>query len=321
MKNIGIGTSHAKLIVVGEHAVVYGIPGITIPLMAVTVQAILTTHETTLTDNPNIFLDSKLYRGQLIDVPEELTNIRTLIETFITRQGQQVKWPAAMQLTIDSQIPFERGMGSSAAIATAVLRALLDFTNVTISDAEFDDLVNISETIQHGNPSGMDALVVKSDHGVYFQRGKIAQPLTLQLPGYLLIVDSGITGRTSQAVRQVAALENSQPTLWQAQMSAITEIVQQVKSILPQTSLKAQQQFGQLLNRNQQALQNLQVSITVLDELTTKLRDYGALGAKLTGGGLGGCVFGYFADLATAKQAQQQFTQKTWLTTLSKTEA
>lgn len=320
MKKIGIGTSHAKLILAGEHAVVYGIPGITIPLTDIQVQATLTANSEISADVPSIFFDSELYRGLLTTVPEELTNIKAMIDTLIVRQGSNLRWPEVLQLTIVSDIPFERGMGSSAAISTAVLRALLDFAELDLDDAAFDDLVNISETIQHGNPSGMDALVVKSEQGYFFQRHEVAQPLQVQLPGYLVIVDSGVTGRTSEAVRSVAALKTTDAVLWQSQMSAINEIVQQAKTLLIQTDTLAQRRFGQLLNQNQSALQQLQVSTPELDQLVDKLKAAGALGAKLTGGGLGGCVFGYFADLATAQKAQQQFTEKTWLTTLAKTE-
>ncbi|WP_125604550.1 mevalonate kinase [Lapidilactobacillus bayanensis] len=321
MKKVGIGTSHAKLILVGEHAVVYGIPGITIPLTDIKVQATLTATSTTMAELPNIFFDSALYRGQLTIVPEELTNIKAMIETFIARQGTAVQWPADLQLTIVSALPFERGMGSSAAISTAVLRALLAFTAVTLTTAEFDDLVNISETIQHGNPSGMDALVVKSEQGYFFQRHEVPQPLQVNLPGYLLIVDSGLTGRTSAAVQSVATLKTVNAVLWQAQMAAIQTIVRQARVLLTNHDTVSQHHFGQLLDQNQTALQQLQVSTPQLNALVQRLRDKGALGAKLTGGGLGGCVFGYFADLTTAQQAQKQFSEKTWLTTLAKTEA
>lgn len=320
MKKIGIGTSHAKLILVGEHAVVYGIPGITIPLTGIQVRATLTPQSQAVNQQPEISFDSALYHGLLANVPDELVNIKTLIETFIANQGATLAWPKKLQLTVASDIPFERGMGSSAAISTAVLRALLDFTEIKVTSTEFDELVNVAETIQHGNPSGMDALVVKSDQGFFFQRQQLAQPLTIKLPGYLLIVDSGVTGRTSEAVRSVAALKTVNAKLWHDQMTAIKDIVEQAKTILTQTDLVAQHHFGQLLNQNQTALQQLQVSTAPLNHLIAKLREHGALGAKLTGGGLGGCVFGYFADLTTAQIAQRQFTEKTWLTSLAKTE-
>lgn len=317
MKKTGYGESHAKLILVGEHAVVYGVTAIAIPLKAIRVQATTSALGNVQNQLPQVDFSSELYTGLLSDAPVDLQNISALVREFLQRFGQTLKWPQTLQLRVESQIPFERGMGSSAAIATAVLKSLIDFSEITVSTADFNQLIDLEETIQHGNPSGLDALVVQADQGYFFQRGQHFEPLSLQLPGYFVIVDSGIPGKTGEALKDVAQLRVDQPELWQRQMDRISLLAPMVKTLLTQASTRAQHKFGRLLTENQQALQQLQVSTPELDQLIQKLNDAGALGAKLTGGGRGGCVFGYFADLATARAAQQQFTEKTWLTKLA----
>ncbi|MFD1466224.1 mevalonate kinase [Lapidilactobacillus mulanensis] len=317
MEKVGYGNSHAKLILVGEHAVVYGVPAIAIPLKDIEVNVTTRGTGSSNYDLPTVQIESELFTGSLQTAPENLQNIEALVAKFMADFAADFNWPQELQLTIDSQIPFERGMGSSAAIATAVLKSLLDFTSMRLTDDQFNQLITLEETIQHGNPSGLDALVVNADQGYFFQRGHAFLPLQLNLPGYLLIVDSGITGRTSEAIQKVAALHRDQPQLWQAQMDRIAQLAPQVKTLLATDTTIAQQQLGQLLTENQAALESLQVSTPELDTLIHRLIIAGASGAKLTGGGLGGCVFGYFTDQATAKKAQEQFTEKTWLTELA----
>src|SRR5699024_11042348 len=105
----------------------------------------------------------------------------------------------------------------------------------------------------------------------YFLKGQTPQPLSLRLPGYLLIVDSGVTGRTGVAIKQVAELRQQQPSLWQQQIDHIHQLVPQVRQLLTQQATGAelhQQQIalGQLLDQNQLALQQLGVSTPQLNQ-------------------------------------------------------
>lgn len=323
------GSSHAKLILVGEHAVVYGTPAIAIPLpeIDVTVTATAVGNLPANQKQTQILLNSILYQGDLAAAPAELVNLQALLAVFLEHWPVTTPRPATVTLTINSQIPFERGMGSSAAIATAITRALQQLLPRPYPRALINEMITTEEKVQHGNPSGLDALVVGADQGYYFLKGQTPQPLSLRLPGYLLIVDSGVTGRTGVAIKQVAELRQQQPSLWQQQIDHIHQLVPQVRQLLTQQATGAelhQQQIalGQLLDQNQLALQQLGVSTPQLNQQIQQLKSAGALGAKLTGGGLGGCVFGYFNDQAQAAAARQQCQQAgltVWLTTLNST--
>ncbi|WP_125766418.1 mevalonate kinase [Lapidilactobacillus wuchangensis] len=319
------GTSHAKLILVGEHAVVYGTPAIAIPLPEIAVQVTATATGSLTTGETQVMIQSILYQGNLAAAPTELANLQVLLATFLQHWPQQTQRPQVIELAIQSNIPFERGMGSSAAIATAIVRALQQLLPQPYAPTLVKEIIAAEEKAQHGNPSGLDALVVGADQGYYFLREQVPQPLTLTLPGYLLIIDSGVTGRTGVAIAQVASLRQQRPKFWQQQINGIQELVPQVRQLLTTTATgtelhQQQQTFGALLDQNQTALQQLGVSTPQLGQLIRQLKAAGALGAKLTGGGLGGCVFGYFDHQTSAQAAQQQCQQAgltTWLTTLN----
>ncbi|WP_261805594.1 mevalonate kinase [Lapidilactobacillus luobeiensis] len=317
------GQSHAKLILTGEHAVVYDIPGIAIPLPAITVSAELISSGQQAGRPAQVTLSSALYQGDLVEAPADLANLQGLFAHFFSLFTAAEPLPEKIQVTLTSKIPFERGMGSSAAIATAIVTALAVQFPDKLPPARQTELIGAEEKIQHGNPSGLDALVVSSSQGYYFCRGQVPVPLTLTLPGYLVIIDSGATGQTGTAIAKVAALRQKQPMLWQQLMQQIGVITPQIQQLLTDWALVApdldgaQHQFGQLLSENQRALQRLSVSTPLLDQLIQQLLAEGALGAKLTGGGLGGCVFGYFNSFKAAQQAQAKFSSKqTWLTKL-----
>ncbi|MFD1411777.1 mevalonate kinase [Lapidilactobacillus gannanensis] len=321
------GISHAKLILVGEHAVVYGTPAIAIPLPEITVTVQATATGSLTTGATQIMINSVLYHGDLALAPEELANLQALLAAFFDYWPAGSLRPEKISLTVTSQIPFERGMGSSAAIAIAITRALQKMLPEPYSPQIIAAIIATEEKVQHGNPSGLDALVVGASQGYYFLKQQQPQPITLTLPGYLLIVDSGQTGRTGVAIKQVAALRQQRPLFWQQQIDQIQQLVPQVRQLLTaeeQTTdlTTRQQKFGQLLDQNQLALRQLGVSTFDLDQQLAQLKAAGALGAKLTGGGLGGCSFGYFSNYARAQAAQQQFQQAgltTWLTALNST--
>lgn len=323
MQAIGKGSSHGKLILVGEHAVVYGTPAIAIPLnqlkVAVNCQPTTSSWRKLATTLPQIKLKSALYQGDLQQTTAQLSSLQALVNAFFKALAPSQRVPKSLQIEIKSQLPYERGMGSSAATATALVRALNDFFDEPLNRTTCDQLIAYEEKLQHGNPSGLDALVVGSHHGYYYQKDHDITPLTLTLPGYLLIVDSGITGQTSQALKKVAALHTSHPQLWQTQIERIAQLAPTVRNALTATkpTVTTQRTFGQALNANHQALQQLRVSLPVNDQLVQKLRQNGALGAKLTGGGLGGCVFGYFKTKETALKAQQHFSEDSWVIKLA----
>lgn len=287
----GIGKATGKIILMGEHAVVYGEPAIAFPFSATQVIAtIQSAKENTLV--------STYHQGFLNEAPESLNNIQQL-----TYKLQQQLHTPNFQLTIESTIPSERGMGSSAAVAVAITRAFFTWQEQKLVQEELLSFVNFSEAIAHGNPSGIDAAATSGSQPIYFKRNQPFHSFPLNIDAYLLVADTGIKGQTRSAVRSVANLFETNPEITNQQIFHLGQLTKQAKKAIMQNQPK---ELGQLMSRAQEFLSALTVSNHTLNTLIQLTLNHGALGAKLTGGGRGGC---FLALVETKEKAEQIATQ------------
>ncbi|TVP90634.1 mevalonate kinase [Alkalibacterium sp.] len=284
-----VGTAHGKLILIGEHAVVYSEPAIAFPFPAAPVEVRIKkiTGQTVLT--------STYFQGLLHAVPEPLNNLKTLIHTICHDLNQSVN---GLNISILSQIPPERGMGSSAAVATAVTRALFSLFERELTQERLLTYVDISEKIAHGNPSGLDARVTSSDSPIYYKRGSCFKPLELNLKGYLIAADTGVKGQTREAVGDVARQMQENPSSTEKTIRTLGQLSDAAKAA---TETNQIEELGRLLSLAHSCLKQLNVSSNQLDRLVETALASNALGAKLTGGGRGGCMI---ALAKTKKQAE-----------------
>ena len=276
---VGHGKAHGKVILMGEHAVVYDQLAIAVPVPTVSVYAMVRASQTS-----GHYLTCRYYEGLLAQAPQHLENIVAAIDLALkhTKGTSQ-----ALHITIESEIPQERGMGSSAAVAVAVVRAVCDYYKVEVSDEALRYMVNQAEVIAHGNPSGLDTWMTSTMQPVLYQKGHTPSAFQMQMGGYLVIADSGQAGRTKEAVQQVRTQLTQEPELTAQQLVAIGEFVKQAhQAILSQDLV----QLGRLMTYNHYYLSRFGISTPELDQLVKAAWLAGALGAKLTGGGLGGCV-------------------------------
>lgn len=286
----GFGTAHGKIILIGEHAVVHHQPAIAIPFTSaqVDIQIDPIPGET--------ILDSVYYQGNLADAPQSLHNLIQTLDAvcfYLDKQTNQMK------IQIRSQIPAERGMGSSAAVATALVRALFNFFQKNLTPELLDEFVSISEEIAHGNPSGLDATVVQSEQAVYFVREQNPEYFDSSLPAYLVIADTGDKGETIHAVADVEVLVADARTDGQELIEHLGQLTVQARKAIEQKQVRV---LGQILSKAQENLSKLTVSNDKLDHLIQTAMDHGALGAKLTGGGRGGCMIALVNQVDEAKQ-------------------
>ncbi|GAX02041.1 mevalonate kinase [Secundilactobacillus silagei] len=289
METSASGSSHAKIILIGEHSVVYQQPAIALPLPAVRENVILTPRADGVQQ-----LVSRYYTGNRQSAPAQLHGINELIDELLVRFGAQ---KIGFDLTINSHLPAERGMGSSAATAVAVIRALYRFFKQPLSHAQLLADANISEKIIHGNPSGIDVATASADNPIWFVSG--TQPVTLpfHLHGYLVVADSGVHGQTGLAVKAVAQLRTADPQSANHAIKGLGQLTYTAKDALANDRLS---ELGSIFDHAQVLLRQLGVSHPRLDEMITVARQNGALGAKLTGGGMGGCMICLAENEATA---------------------
>ena len=279
VKQQGIGTSHAKIILMGEHSVVYGQPAIALPLPSVQLSVTLSSRQ----DNQRI-IKSHYYHGSLENLPSSMIGIKKLIDTLSARfNDQETGW----DLKIESQLPAERGMGSSAASAIAIIRAFFDYYDEPLDRTLLLQLADVEEQITHRSPSGLDAATVSSDKPLFYVKGRIGVPIEMNLDASLVIADTGKKGATKEAILAVKDELKNNNEKAEGHIKHLGELVNQTKDYLTQNDIV---KLGDALNFAQTDLAALNVSDPSLDHLIHVARDNGALGAKLTGGGRGGCM-------------------------------
>lgn len=283
-----------KIILFGEHAVVYGQPAIAIPVNKVNATAKV---------YPNLEAQPGEVRIHALDIQldaalSELTDDHPLaIAARLGLQAVAVERPPGLTLQISSTIPISAGMGSSAAISIAIIRALSDFLGAPLSPGDISALAYKVERIQHGTPSGIDNNVIAHQKPVFFTRGKPIEYLKIERPTHWVIADSGEKTSTFETVSDVRKLFDSDPSTYKQIFEQIGEITQNAREGLIKGD---NNRLGKLMDENQRLLEKINVSSRNLEDLIRAAKDAGAVGAKLSGGGRGGNIIA----LSTAQETK-----------------
>jgi mevalonate kinase len=272
-------TAPGKIILFGEHAVVYGRPAIAVPVTEVRAKASLQA-----SDSDFKIVASDLDRTYLLAEAEPDDPLATIVQITLNYLDQVA--PEAT-LHITSTIPLGRGLGSGAAVSTATVRVLGQFFDNAFLPEEVSNLVYEVEKLYHGMPSGIDNTVVAFGQPVYFVKGKAIRRMQVQCPLTLVIGDTGLVSPTHRAVGDLRCRWQAEPERYEGYFDEIEVIVEQAKVAIEQGRLGLPA-FGKLLNENQELLQALGVSSPELEQLIGAARRAGALGAKLSGAGWGG---------------------------------
>jgi mevalonate kinase len=200
------------------------------------------------------------------------------------------------RLSVRSEIPIGCGLGSSAAFAVAVVRALLGSHGQAAPAARVSEVAYELEKLAHATPSGVDNTVIAFEEAVRFERGAPVTPLRQGAPFSFVIADSGLRASTAEAVAGVRSYRQANPEVW-----AVLE--EQAKSCvsLGIQALQAGDAEGMALamQRNHALLREVGVSSPPLEALVHAAVGAGALAAKVTGAGVGGSI------LALVPLAQQ----------------
>jgi len=270
-----------KVILFGEHAVVYGQPAIAVPVTQVKASATVTPASP---GSGLTIVASDLGADFRLDTapPDEPLTAAARLTLFHCSTAE----PDAT-LTLRSTIPIASGLGSGTAVSTALIRALAEFLGCPMETAGLSALVFEIEKIHHGTPSGIDNTVIAYQKPVYYRKGTPYEFLEIGEKFSVLIAYSGMPGNTREAVEGVRERWQKEPDRYNQIFSRIGEISQEAKVIIETGN---PDHLGSLMNENHELLQEIGVSTPELDQLVFEARNAGALGAKLSGGGLGGHI-------------------------------
>ncbi len=311
--SIGQGQAHSKIILMGEHAVVYGVPAIALPFTAASTTVIIQSSDQSVS-----YFESDYFTGTAAEMPEEMDNLKKVIQLTLDSFSLP-KEPLHYKVT--SNIPVKRGMGSSAAVSVALVRAITDYYSIDVSDYQLRMIVNQAEIIAHETTSGIDTLMASSNRPIMYQKSEPPVAFDLNLKAFLVLADSGIEGQTKNAVGKVRKLYEQRPSMVKDALKSIERFVK-----LGYQAIKHQDinELGRLLTYNHYYLNQLGVSDPKLDHIIRAAWYAGALGAKLTGGGLGGCAIAlaetYSVAQTIAEAMMQAGAQNTWILNLAMNE-
>jgi mevalonate kinase len=285
-----LSSAPAKLILCGEHAVVYGRPAIALPLGDMRARAVVEAG----TEGSGLRIGAPDI-GRAWAVAEAPDNpLSELVLATLARIMGAASLPDLV-ITLRSEIPIASGMGSGAAVATALVRGLAAYFGTELPADQISALVYNSERRYHGTPSGIDNTVIAYERPVWFQKqyggasvpAATVEPITIAAPLTLLIADTGVRSATRLPVGEVRGRRQAEPARYEALFDRIGAIVVQVRAALAQGEKAA---LGPLLNANQELLEVIGVSSPALGRLVAAARNAGALGAKLSGAGWGGVM-------------------------------
>jgi mevalonate kinase len=277
-------TAPGKIILFGEHAVVYGRPAIAAPVNQLRATAVVknSSFDGVRLSAPDLNRD---YWLREVEYDDPLARaVRVLLE------AADLVNPPNLEISVKSEIPIASGLGSGAAMAAAVIRALaqhLDLANLNNNES-ISKLTYKVEKMLHGNPSGIDNTVVVYEQPVYFVRHQPEnhiETLAIKREMLFLIADSGIASSTKEVVADVRRL-------WLAEKEHLKQIFDSCGHIAQaaKEAIRAgdEKQLGRLMNDNHKLLVQMRVSSKELDRLVLAAMTAGALGAKMSGGGRGG---------------------------------
>lgn len=285
------GCGHGKVILLGEHAVVYGSHALAAPVplaVRASVQESRSGHVDLMI--PRWGMEYRLHP----DTAHRNAFQRALLSVLDELELRE----RSMTIEVFPSVPRAMGLGGSAAMAVAIIRALDLRFGLGLNDEQVNRLAFTCEQFVHGTPSGIDNTVATYGSMLLYQRGEIGQApsdacrasvrmISPPKPIPLVIGISGKESLTAQTVASVRRAWSQNPALYTRIFQAIDQLTLQSVRAVEQGDMEA---LGELMNICHGQLNALRVSSWELEELVQVAREHGALGAKLTGGGGGGSV-------------------------------
>lgn len=274
---------YGKIIIAGEHSVVHGTHAVASPI---TLKMKARAWPRTEDQDVHVMIPRWGVEQKLEFGADHKYSIYHSLEMILDSLNLRNK---GLNLEIFPEVPRAMGMGGSAALAVAIIRALNNQFKLGLTDKEVQELSLKSEHIVHGGASGIDNTVSTYGNLIMFQKGDppIMETITLEKSIPIVIGLSGVESMTAKMVARVRESQNKYPEWHQKIFEQMDELALASREAIENYDLE---RLGMIMNLNHGYLNVLRVSSPEVEELVEISRNNGALGAKLTGGGGGGAM-------------------------------
>lgn len=280
---MGTGSGFGKVILFGEHFVVHGVPGI--------VSAIDATNDAEVKKTAKGINVKDVRKAAKGYAEEKRMQQLESIDRILRAMGIDAK-TVAFDILLGGALPGFSGLGASAASSVAITRAIAQEFGVILTDERVNQIAYEAEKAYAGTPSGIDNTAATFGGLLWFKknlkdRQNTIEKLHIREPVEIVIGSTGVVANTKAMVEGVTERKQKHPEKYDALFEQAEALALIGREALLQFDLK---KVGKLMNDNHRLLQEIEVSHEKLDILVEIARKQGAFGAKLTGGGGGGCM-------------------------------
>jgi mevalonate kinase len=276
-----MGFGRGKVILLGEHSVVHGSAAIAMGI------------------NRGISAIARIADGDLLTVSPWGSGVlprnngeQPLERAFAIALAAYPDRPP-LQIDVQVDLPSGAGLGCSAAMGVAVFDAIDQALRVNRSREELGRIALRWEEVFHGNPSGIDNMAAALGGVLHYKKGAPLKRLQVARPFRVVVADSGERSETKKMVSLVASQLASNPARVRDKFDEVCDLVREAELALCNGDMRT---LGRLLNLNHGILSSLLLSTPKVEELCRLARAQGALGAKVTGAGGGGCIVALAED-------------------------
>lgn len=303
------GIGHGKIILLGEHFVVYECPAIALGISNKAIVEIKKLDGTTKLDESNKLNETnnlnepnksnEAIKPELKYTSDTPGTIPELTTKAIRNILNAMNVKDSFHVHLSGDLATTGGLGSSAAFCVALVRALNEEYNLNLTNEQVNNYAYEGEKAFHGTPSGVDNTMATYGGAIKFTRGKGFEQIKISNELNIVVGITGLNSPTAKMVESVKKFKDKNLKIFDNLLHSAKNIAEKGQHALENGDLNA---IGSLMNANQDMLSAIGVSMERNERIIKTANDAGALGAKLTGGGGGGCCIALAKDESHAQE-------------------
>jgi len=276
------GYGFGKIILFGEHFVVYGLPAIASAIGDRTIAKIEKAKKFELVDK------RPATDGYKVTKKDEMDRSMKLILDFMKIDTQKTP----VKITLSGNLFCTSGIGASAAMATSIARAFSQYFNLSLNDEQVNRISYEGEKGSAGTPSGIDNTCATFGGLLWFEKNLKGGENRMDLikakrPVEIVLGNTGISQETKLVVEDVKKAREADPKRYEKIFSDYLKIVKEARGVLENGDI---QKLGKLMDDNHRLLREMNLTCKQAEEIISIAKANGAAGAKITGTGRGGYV-------------------------------